>query len=115
MLDDGAIKNLIKTSKGKVLDLLKPAKANLRSTLTQTMKAGFIKAGEDSSESKSNKHGDQIQEESDESEMSRLSIGEDNMAPTEMGEMEMTPAFTPGLKTGKQLNHFSSLGSFATV
>ena len=43
VLDEGAIKNYIKSSKDKIRGWLQPPKYGLRQSLTSTMKAGFIK------------------------------------------------------------------------
>jgi len=43
-LDDGALRNYIKTSKEKIKDLLRPPQLAHRQTLNDRLKTGFIKA-----------------------------------------------------------------------
>ena len=44
VLEEGALRNYIKTSKERIKDLLRPPQLSHRQTLNDRLKAGFIKA-----------------------------------------------------------------------
>ena len=77
VLDEGALRNYIKTSKDKIKDLLRPAQLAHRQTLNERLKTGFIKANVIKPEKKAKSDSDS--DNSAGEEVSQMSIMEDLM------------------------------------